>query len=69
MTIAKPPADASDGEIVRWTFEVLDAHDVAALRTIWTDATVERFPSATIHGAAGAALNARTRLLARVRPR
>jgi steroid delta-isomerase-like uncharacterized protein len=53
MASAKPAAGASNGEIVRWTFEVLDAHDVAALRTMWTDDTVERFPTATIHGADG----------------
>ena len=55
MAIAKPPAGASTGEIVRWTFEAIDAHDVAALRTMWTDATVERFPSVTVHGGDGMA--------------
>ena len=55
MPAAKPAAGASNGEIVRWTFEVLDAHDVSALRTMWTDATVERFPSSTVHGADGMA--------------
>ena len=69
MTIVKPPPDASNGEIVRWTFEILDAHDDAASRTMWTDATVERFPSATSHGAVGAAFNASTRLLARAQRR
>jgi steroid delta-isomerase-like uncharacterized protein len=53
MAVAKPPRSASNGELVRWTFEVLDEHDIAALRTMWTDATVERFPSATVHGADG----------------
>ena len=53
MAIAKPPAGASNGEIVRWTFAALDAHDIAALRTMWTDETVERFPSVTLHGADG----------------
>jgi len=51
MPAAKPATGASNGEIVRWTFEVLDAHDVSALRTMWTDATVERFPSSAVHGA------------------
>ncbi len=55
MPAPRPPAGASSGEIVRWTFEVLDAHDVSALRTMWTDATVERFPSSTVHGADGMA--------------
>lgn len=53
MASAKPAAGASNGEIVRWTFEVLDEHDVAALRTMWTDDTVERFPTGTVRGAAG----------------
>ncbi len=43
MTIARPPAGASNGEIVRWTFAVLDAHDVAALPTMWTDAIATNF--------------------------
>jgi len=55
MPAPRPPAGASNGEIVRWTFEVLDAHDVSALRTMWTDATVERFPSSAVHGADGMA--------------
>ena len=53
MPVPKPPAGASNGELVRWTFAMLDAHDVAALRTMWTDETVERFPSGTVHGAEG----------------
>lgn len=50
MAAATPPTGASDGELVRWTFEVLNTHDVEPLRQIWTDATVERFPSGTIKG-------------------
>ena len=53
MAIAKPPVGATNGDLVRWTFEVLDAHDVAALRTMWTAETVERFPSKTARGADG----------------
>ncbi len=66
MAIANPPVAATNGELVRWTFAALDARDVAALRTVWTDATVERFPSGTVHGADGMAAS---RLLARVRDR
>jgi steroid delta-isomerase-like uncharacterized protein len=55
MATAKPPSSATNGELVRWTFAVLNEHDVTALRTMWTQATVERFPSATIHGADGMA--------------
>jgi steroid delta-isomerase-like uncharacterized protein len=53
MTAAKPSPGATSGELVRWTFEALNEHDVTAMRTMWTDATVERFPSSTIHGADG----------------
>lgn len=50
MATASPPTDASNGELVRWTFEVLNSHDVEPLRQVWTDATVERFPSVTVSG-------------------
>ena len=51
MAVATPPVGASNGERVRWAFEMINAHDVGALRQMWTDATVERFPSGTSHGA------------------
>ncbi|MDP1850745.1 MAG: ester cyclase [Solirubrobacteraceae bacterium] len=51
MPIAKPPAGASNGELVRWTFAVINERDAAALRAVWTDATVERFPETTVRGA------------------
>ena len=50
MAVATPPAGVSNGELIRWTFEVLNTHDVEPLRHVWTDATVERFPSGTIEG-------------------
>jgi len=51
MAVAPPPAGASSGELVRWSFQTLNARDVEPLRQSWTQATVERFPSGTIHGA------------------
>lgn len=51
MAVATPPTGVSNAELVRWTFEILNTHDVEPLRQVWTDATVERFPSGTLHGA------------------
>jgi steroid delta-isomerase-like uncharacterized protein len=48
---ASPPANASNGELVRWAFETLNQHEVAPLRPYWTDETVERFPDRTCRGA------------------
>ncbi len=50
MAAAAPPTGATNGALVRWTFDLLNAHDVESLRAIWTTATVERFPSGTLHG-------------------
>ena len=50
MAVATPPANATNGDLVRWSFEVLNSHDVEPLRRLWTDATVERFPSGTVRG-------------------
>ena len=50
MAAASPPTGVSNGELVRWTFETLNTHDVEPLRHVWTDATVERFPSVTVSG-------------------
>ncbi len=43
------------GELARWAFEAINERDVQALRELWTAATVERFPSTTVHGADGMA--------------
>lgn len=51
MTTTTPPTDVSNGELVRWAFEVLNTRDVTPLRAFWTDATVERFPQETARGA------------------
>jgi predicted ester cyclase len=52
MSTFAPPAHASNADLVRWAFEKLNAHDVAPLRQLWTDETVERFPDRTCRGAA-----------------
>lgn len=51
MAVATPPTGVSNGELVRWAFEMINAHDVDALRQVWTDATSERFPSGSEIGA------------------
>ncbi len=50
MTTTSPPSGLTNAELIRWTFEKLNEHDVVALRQFWTDATVERFPDRTCHG-------------------
>ena len=52
MAVATPPANTSNAEIVRWAFEMINAHDVPALAQLWNDATVERFPPGTSQGKA-----------------
>jgi steroid delta-isomerase-like uncharacterized protein len=47
---ATPPANASNADLVRWSFEMLNQRDVTALRAFWTDDTVERFPDRTCRG-------------------
>jgi predicted ester cyclase len=51
MTTASPPAHASNAELIRWAFEMLNEHDVSPLKQFWTNDTVERFPDRTCHGA------------------
>jgi predicted ester cyclase len=46
-----PPTEASNAELVRWAFEMLNHHDVTPLKQFWTNETVERFPDRTCHGA------------------
>lgn len=48
---ATPPTGVSNAEIARCAFETINAHDVDALRQLWTAATDERFPSGSVHGA------------------
>lgn len=49
-TTASPPVNASNGELVRWAFEMLNHRDVTPLRPYWTDETVEHFPDRTCRG-------------------
>lgn len=49
-TTATPSTDATNGELVRWAFDVINAHDVTPLREFWTPETVERFPDRTVRG-------------------
>jgi steroid delta-isomerase-like uncharacterized protein len=50
MPTATAPTDVSNAELVRWAFDRVNAKDLDALKTLWTDDTVERFPDATVHG-------------------
>jgi predicted ester cyclase len=52
MATAAPPAGATNGELVAWTFERINERDLDALRQVWGPDTVERFPSGTLHGTA-----------------
>jgi predicted ester cyclase len=51
VAVAAPPTEASNGELVRWAFEMLNQRQVEPLKEFWTDATVERFPDRTCRGA------------------
>ncbi len=50
MDPATAPPGASNGEMIRWSFDLLNTRDVSALRQFWTEATVERFPDKTCRG-------------------
>jgi steroid delta-isomerase-like uncharacterized protein len=45
-----PPTGASNAELIRWSFEQLNAHDLSGLRELWAADVVERFPDRTCHG-------------------
>jgi predicted ester cyclase len=45
-----PPTTATNGELVRWAFDVLNEHDVEPLLGFWGPQSVERFPDATCVG-------------------
>ena len=49
-TTATPPETATNAELIRWAFEILNTHDVAPLKSFWTSSTRERFPNATCVG-------------------
>jgi ketosteroid isomerase-like protein len=50
MATASPPTEASNAELIRWSFDRLNDGDVASLRQFWTVETVERFPDRTCRG-------------------
>lgn len=50
MALASPPTGVSNGDLIRWTFEILNRREVVPVRQLWTDATVERFPDRTCRG-------------------
>ena len=51
MTTTTPPQQATNGELIRWSFERINDHDVAPLKEFWTEDTVEHFPDRTCRGA------------------
>lgn len=50
MTTATPPTTGSKADLVRWSFDALNRRDMEAMRQIFTETTVERFPDRTCHG-------------------
>lgn len=50
MAVATPPTGVSNAELIRWSFEQLNRHDLAALREILSPDVVERFPDRTCRG-------------------
>ncbi len=49
-TSTTPPEAATNAELIRWTFDVLNTRDVAPLKPYWAESARERFPSATCVG-------------------
>ena len=50
MSLATPPASATNAELIRWAFDMLNRQDIASLRRFWTADTTERFPDRTCRG-------------------
>jgi steroid delta-isomerase-like uncharacterized protein len=50
MTATTAPQSATNAELVRWAFEMLNQHDVSPLKQFWTADTVERFPDRACRG-------------------
>jgi steroid delta-isomerase-like uncharacterized protein len=49
-TATPPPETATNAELIRWAFDILNTHDVGQLKPYWTGSTRERFPNATCVG-------------------
>jgi steroid delta-isomerase-like uncharacterized protein len=47
---SSPPASATNEELIRWTFEVLNTRDVTPLREFWTQESAARFPDRKCRG-------------------
>ena len=52
MAASSAPVNATNAELIRWAFEVINSHDITPLRAYWTPETVERFPDRTCRGEA-----------------
>jgi steroid delta-isomerase-like uncharacterized protein len=50
MASTAPPVEATNGDLIRWAFELLNSRDVTPLRRFWTPETVQRFPQQTCVG-------------------
>ena len=50
MASATPPTGVSNAELIRWTFQQLNAHDLSGLRELWSADVVVRFPDRTCRG-------------------
>jgi steroid delta-isomerase-like uncharacterized protein len=50
MAVATPPTGVSNAELIRWSFEQLNRHDIGALRELLSADIVERFPDRTCRG-------------------
>ena len=51
MATQAPPAEATNAELVRWSFDAINRRDLEGLKQFWTPTSVERFPDRTCHGA------------------
>lgn len=50
MPIVAPPENATNGQLVRWVFEMLNAGNTGPLKRFWGEDAVERFPDRTCRG-------------------
>lgn len=51
MATQTPPAEATNADLVRWSFETLfEKRDIEAMKEFWTQTSVERFPDRTCRG-------------------
>ena len=48
MAVSTPPSGVSNAELIRWSFEQLNAHDLSGLRELWAADVVERADTAEV---------------------